>query len=251
MRTSSAEPAVGPVMTVRGLRAGYGDAPVVDGVDLDLACGRVVAVVGPNGAGKSTLVKALLGLTGFVEGEVVIDGQVVTGVPLERLARIGVGYVPQVDDAFESLRVRENLEMGGYLLPRRERARRIERVLGTFPALRPRLDRYVETLSGGERKMTALARVLMLEPRLLLLDEPTASLSLEVSRVVLDEVRKLADLGKAVLLVEQRATAALAIADWAYVMVRGSIAMSAPAQQVLQNAAMRELFLGARAPAGG
>ncbi len=162
-----------------------------------------------------------------------------------------MGYVPQVEDVFESLRVRENLDMGGYLLPRRERARRVERVLETFPALRPRLDRYVETLSGGERKMTALARVLMLEPRLLLLDEPTASLSLSVSRVVLDQVRRLADLGKAVLLVEQRAAAALAVADWAYVMVRGGIAMSAPARRVLDDPAMREVFLGARASAGG
>jgi ABC-type branched-subunit amino acid transport system ATPase component len=236
-------------LSVRGLVAGYGDLPVVNGVDLDVRRGRTVAVVGPNGAGKSTLLKAILGIARVMDGRVALDGADVTGLPLQRLARLGVGYVPQVDDVFDGLRVSENLEMGGYLFGRRERAARVKRVLDVFPQLGPKLHRAVDTLSGGERKMTAIARVLMLDPRVLVLDEPTASLSPELSRVVLeDQVRALARLGKAVLLVEQKAVAALGIADWAYLMVRGRIEMSAPADNVLGDPQMRELFLGGTAP---
>jgi ABC-type branched-subunit amino acid transport system ATPase component len=246
MPTSSAEASA---LSVRGLVAGYGDLPVVNGVDLDVRRGRTVAVVGPNGAGKSTLLKAILGIARVMDGRVALDGADVTGLPLQRLARLGVGYVPQVDDVFDGLRVSENLEMGAYLFGRRERAERVRRVLEVFPQLGPKLHRAVDTLSGGERKMTAIARVLMLDPRVLVLDEPTASLSPELSRLVLeDQVRALARLGKAVLLVEQKAVAALGIADWAYLMVRGRIEMSAPADTVLGDPHMRELFLGGTAP---
>jgi ABC-type branched-subunit amino acid transport system ATPase component len=245
MPTSSAEAA----LSVRGLVAGYGDAVVVDGVDVEVGHARVAAVVGPNGAGKSTLLKAILGIARILGGSVALDGSDITGLPLQRLARLGVGYVPQVDDVFDSLRVSENLEMGGYLFGRRERSVRMRRVLEVFPQLGTKLHRHVETLSGGERKMTAIARVLMLDPRVLVLDEPTASLSPELSRAVLEgQVRALADLGKAVLLVEQKAVAALEIADWAYLMVRGRIAMSAPARDALGDPRMRELFLGGTAP---
>jgi len=125
----------------------------------------------------------------------------------------------------------------------------MEQTLTVFPALRPKLNRYVETLSGGERKMTAIARVLMLNPSVLVLDEPTAGLAPELSRNVLtNQVRALGDLGKSVLLVEQKAVAALEVADWAYMMVRGEVVMSAPAQDVLRKPEMREIFLGAKAP---
>jgi len=230
---------------VRGLSAGYSEIPVVDGVDLEVRPGQIVAVVGPNGAGKSTLLKAILGVARLLGGRVSLDGRDITGQPLPRLARMGVGYVPQSEDVFDSLRVSENLEMGGYLFDRGVRAERMERALDVFPQLRPRLHRFVDTLSGGERKMTAIARVLMLDPRLLLLDEPTASLSPELSRIVLEEqVRSLAGLGKSVLLVEQKAVMALGVADWAYLLVRGRVARSAPAAQLLDDPDLRRLFLG-------
>ncbi len=237
-------------LSIRGLTAGYGAGPpIIRDVDMAVTRGQVVAVVGPNGAGKSTLLKAILGIARMTAGRVELDGRDVTGMRLEKLARLGIGYVPQVDDVFDGLRVRENLDMGGYLFSRAQRADRMERALEVFPQLKSRLNRYVETLSGGERKMTAIARVLMLEPSVLLLDEPTASLSPELSRTVLEnQVRALGDIGKGVLLVEQKAVAALEIADWAYMLVRGEVVMSADAREVLAKPDMREIFLGATAP---
>lgn len=246
---SSAEPETTAAISIRDLVAGYGEFPIVNSVSLDVPTGKVVAVAGPNGAGKSTLLKAMLGLCKVMSGRVFLEGQDVTGAPLERLARLGVGYVPQLDDVFDSLRVIENLEMGGYLVNRQERQRRIEHVLQVFPPLQSKLHRYAETLSGGERKMTAIARVLMLDPKVLVLDEPTASLTPEMSRVVLEQqVRPLSALGKSVLLVEQKAVAALQVADWACLLVRGRVEVSAPAAEVLENPNMREIFLGRSAP---
>ncbi len=251
---SSAEPA--PVtaegalaLAIRDLTAGYGDAPIVREVTLDVGHGKVVAVVGPNGAGKSTLLKAVLGIARLMQGKVMLNDRDVTRLPLPQLARAGIGYVPQLDDVFEALRVRENLEMGGYLFSHKERELRMEKALEVFPQLKSKMNRYVDTLSGGERKMTAIARVLMLDPTVLLLDEPTAGLSPELSRVVLQEqVRMLGDHGKSVLLVEQKAVAALGVADWAYMMVRGRVVMSARGSDVLANPDMREIFLGAQGP---
>lgn len=246
---SSGDAQSSDALRIHGLTAGYGGPPIVNDVDMQVSYGKVVAVVGPNGAGKSTLLKAVLGVARVHAGRIELNGRDVTGMPLEELARLGVGYVPQLDDVFEGLRVRENLDMGAYLADRSQKAERLERVLELFPQLKPRMNRFVETLSGGERKMTAIARVLMLDPAVLILDEPTAGLSPELSRTVLEEqVRALGDLGKGVLLVEQKAVAALGIADWAYMLVRGGVVMSADAQEVLEKPDMRETFLGASAP---
>lgn len=244
---SSAE---APALATADLTAGYGDVPVIRGISVSVSAGQLVAVVGPNGAGKSTLLKAILGLARVMGGRVLADGADVTGQPLERLARMGIGYVPQVDDVFDTLKVSENLNMGGYLLPRAERAERIEQVLAIFPPLRARLNSYLATMSGGERKMTAIGRALMLSPKVLVLDEPTAGLSPALTEAVLrDQVRTLADHGHAVLLVEQRAQAALNLADHAYVLVAGEVAMAAPAAEVLASSGMAEIFLGGKAPA--
>jgi ABC-type branched-subunit amino acid transport system ATPase component len=247
---SSGDDSTHPVaLKVRGLAAGYSEVPVVSDIDIDVAAKQVVAVVGPNGAGKSTLLKAILGIAQLLDGKVELNGHDITGLQLSRLAKLGIGYVPQVDDVFEGLRVRENLDMGGYLLNARARAARVVKTLEVFPTLKPKLNRYVETLSGGERKMTAIARVLMMDPAVLILDEPTAGLSPELSRSVFeDQIRALGDLGKAVLLVEQKAVAAMEISDWAYMMVRGRVVMSSKAADVLANPEMKELFLGAKAP---
>ena len=231
------------------LSAGYGGGPVGHEISVNVQPGKVVSIVGPNGSGKSTLLKSIAGVVRVLSGTVLLDDVDITNKAPEDIARLGVGYVPQVDDVFDGLRVRENLDMGGYLFNKHQRAERMERALTVFPQLRPRLNRYVETLSGGERKMTAIARVLMLDPSVLVLDEPTAGLSPELSKAVLEtQVRALGDLGKAVLLVEQKAVAALGISDWAYMLVRGEVVMSADAKEVLAKPDMREIFLGATAP---
>lgn len=227
--------------------AGYGEAPVVRGISLAVGGGDVLVVVGPNGAGKSTLLKAMLGLVHVRSGRVELGGREITNRPLEEIARMGVGYVPQSDDVFDTLRVIENLEMGGFTLPAKERASRIEAVLEIFPHLKDRLKRFAGSLSGGERKMVAVARVLVPDPVALLLDEPTAGLSPQLTKTVLDEqVRLLASLGKAVLVVEQKAEAALRVADHAAVLVSGEVVLAGTGGEVLAHPEVGEVFLGGR-----
>lgn len=245
MPTSSADrPAA--LLQVAHLATGYGAVPVVHDVDLQVAQGEVVSVIGPNGAGKSTLLKGVMGKLAAMEGRVELDGRDITQTSDHLRARLGLGYVPQTRDVFETLTVHENLDMGGYLLPKRQLAAHVDRVVSMFPELEPMLPRVASKLSGGERKMLAVARVLMLQPKVLVLDEPTSNLSPALSRKVLrDQARRLADGGVAVLLVEQKALEALKISDWAYVLVAGTIELSGPAQELLTRDDIRETFLGA------
>jgi ABC-type branched-subunit amino acid transport system ATPase component/DNA-binding GntR family transcriptional regulator len=200
----------------------YGAAAIVSGVSISVGPGEAVSVIGPNGAGKSTLLKAVTGRLPVMAGKVTFGDRDITNMHGHRLARMGLGFVPQTKDVFDTLTVTENLEMGGYLLTKPQLTTRIEAVLSTFPALAEMRSRTASKLSGGERKMLAIARVLMLEPTLLVLDEPTSNLSPELSRAVLqDQVRRLADSGTAVLLVEQKAFEALGVSDWAYILVAG------------------------------
>ncbi len=249
MPTSPAEgrPRPRPYLTAEGVTAGYGGAPVIRDVSLGVGAGEIVAVIGPNGAGKSTLLKALVGILHVTQGTVNLGERDVTNRPADEFARRGIGYVPQVGDIFEPLTVAENLEMGGYLLSPSVIPQRIAEVCGVFPALGAMLRRRAEKLSGGERKMLAIARVLMLDPAVLILDEPTANLSPQLADVLLRErVRGLANLGKAVLLVEQRAKAAMQIADWTMVMVSGANRLEGRSQDLLGRSDFEALFLGAK-----
>lgn len=232
-------------LRIEGLAAGYGTVPVIRDVTITVGRGEVVSVVGPNGAGKSTLLKAVVGVIGPMEGSITLDSESIGSLSTDRIARRGVGYVPQVKDVFETLSVAENLEMGGYTLPRREVAARLEEVIGIYPALGPLRDRYAGNLSGGERKMVAMGRVLMTRPSLLVLDEPTAGLSPQLAHELLDEhVRRLAGTGAAVLLVEQHAREALAISDWAYVMASGQVQLADEAATLLARPDIGDIFLG-------
>lgn len=234
-----------PVLQLDNVAAGYGAAPIVSGVSLSVGPGEVVSVIGPNGAGKSTLLKAVTRRLSVMTGTVTFAGRDVTNMRGHLLARIGMGYVPQTKDVFDTLTVTENLEMGGYLLSKQQLATRIESVLATFPALASARARTASKLSGGERKMLAMARVMMLDPVVLILDEPTSNLSPELSRSVLrDQVRRLADAGTAVLLVEQKAFEALNMSDWAYILVGGRIEIAGPASEILGRPDIREVFLG-------
>jgi ABC-type branched-subunit amino acid transport system ATPase component len=241
-----AAPRPEPVLRAEQITAGYGGVPVVRDVSVAVAPGEIVAIIGPNGAGKSTLLKSLVGILRVTGGQVLLGEDDVTNHPPEELARRSVGYVPQVNDIFEPLSVYENLEMGGYLLKAHEVRARVDEVGQVFPALLPMLKRRADKLSGGERKMLAIARVLMLDPRVLILDEPTANLSPKLADALLrDHVRRLAGLGKAVLLVEQRARAALAIAAWTVVLVSGATRLEGRPGELLERQDFEELFLGA------
>ncbi len=255
MPTSSAEAAAAgpaarrtPLLVLEGLTAGYGGDPIVSDVSLAVGEGEVVAVIGANGAGKSTLLKAVTGRLAPMRGRVILAGRDTTHRSGHQLARMGIGYVPQTRDVFDTLTVTENLEMGGVLLPKADRRRRVTAVLAIFPQLQSMPERRALRLSGGERKMVALARALMLEPRVLILDEPTANLSPDLSRSVLrEQVRRLADAGTAILLVEQKAFEALEIADWAHVLVAGRSVTEGPGPVLASRPDIREVFLGREA----
>jgi ABC-type branched-subunit amino acid transport system ATPase component len=233
------------LLEVSSLCAGYGNIQIVTDLTMSVGEGEVVALVGPNGAGKSTALRAIVGVAKVFSGSVRLDGKEVTGSPLENLVRVGVGYIPQGDDTFGHMSVRDNLEMGGYLLRPAQRKEAMSKVLDRWPQLVPMLKRRASTLSGGQQKMAAVARAMMLQPRLLILDEPTAGLSEELTRVVIQEIGVgLAKSGTSILLVEQKATLALEAADWAYVIVQGAVAMTASAREVLADEGMAEVFLG-------
>ncbi len=235
-----------PSLRAENVAAGYGNVPVIRDVSIAVGPGEIVAIIGPNGARKSTLLKALVGILRVTSGRVLISQDDVTNRTPEELARRGVGYVPQVNDIFEPLTVQENLEMGGYLLPRQLVEERNPEVAKMFPALPPLLKRRADKLSGGERKMLAIARVLMLDPQVLILDEPTANLSPKLADDLLrNHVTRLATSGKAVLLVEQRARAALQIASWTSVLVSGTTRLEGRPEELTRREDFEELFLGA------
>jgi branched-chain amino acid transport system ATP-binding protein len=232
-------------LLVTGVTAGYGGDPVIRNVSLRAEPGEVVSLVGANGSGKSTLLKSLVGVVRVTAGTVVIGETDVTRKAPEEVARAGVGYVPQVDDVFAPLTVRENLEMGGYLLPARQVRARIDEVTAIFPRLGAMLSRAAGKLSGGERKMLAMGRVLMLQPSVFLLDEPTANLAPAIARTLLEEhVRRLAANGASVLVVEQRARAVLAISDRTYVLAGGEVRMEGTPAELAGSPAFVESFLG-------
>jgi ABC-type branched-subunit amino acid transport system ATPase component len=235
-----------PSLRAEHVTSGYGGVPVIRDVSISVGPNEIVAVIGPNGAGKSTLLKSLVGILRLNSGKILLGDDDVTNHAPEDLARRGVGYVPQVNDIFEPLTVLENLEMGGYLLSGAQVRTRVSEVGAVFPQLPPMLKRRADKLSGGERKMLAIARVLMLDPKVLILDEPTANLSPKLADSLLTEhVKRLAGVGKAVLLVEQRARAAMQIADWTSVLVSGSVRLEGRPGDLLAREDFEDLFLGA------
>ncbi|HEY2770816.1 MAG TPA: ABC transporter ATP-binding protein [Solirubrobacteraceae bacterium] len=247
MPTSASETPARPpaVLVADEIVAGYGGPPIIRGVSVQVGGGEIVTVVGPNGAGKSTMLKAVAGLLRCESGRVTLGDRSITNVRTHQLARMGLGYVPQNDDVFGPLSVHENLEMGGYLLARSEVKERIDWVISILPALERLIKRRAEKLSGGERKMVAVGRALMTRPSVLLLDEPTSGLASDLSRELLStDVRGLADAGAGVLLVEQKALAALEISNWGYVLAGGRTVLSSGAAQLLAREDLADVFLG-------
>ncbi len=233
-----------PVLQAEGVVAGYGEVEILHGVSLVLNEAEIVAVIGPNGAGKSTLLKAVFGLLPVRSGSVQLLGRDVTNLSPDRMVQTGMSYVPQVDNVFPSLTINENLEMGAFV--RRDGLReRLERVYGLFPDIADRRGERAGRLSGGQRQMLALARALMLDPKVLLLDEPSASLSPIMVDSIFNRIGDINRAGTAILLVEQNAKEALSFSTRAYVLAMGQNRIEGEAAALLDNEEVGKLYLGA------
>jgi branched-chain amino acid transport system ATP-binding protein len=234
------------VLALDDVHAGYGENTVLHGVSLRVEPGEVVVVIGPNGAGKSTAMKAIFGMLTISAGRIVLEGAEITGLAPDRVVREGVCYVPQVGNVFVSLTVQENLEMGAYL--RRDDVRpRMAEIFAMFPDLAEKRREPAGSLSGGQRQMVAMGRALMLEPKVLMLDEPTAGLSPRYRGDIFETVKRINATGVPILMVEQNAKQALGIADRAYVLVDGENRHEGTGPELLADREVARLFLGARA----
>jgi branched-chain amino acid transport system ATP-binding protein len=236
-----------PLLSVNRLTAGYGGLPVIEDVDLAVEPNTIAVVIGPNGAGKSTLLKSILSLTQISAGTVWFDGANVTGLPTAALVPRGVAAVPQSRNVFPSLTVAENLDIGTYAAAPKDYEKAEAKVLTLFPDLKLKLRQPAGELSGGQRQMVAIGRALMSEPKLLLLDEPTAGLSPAYLERIFDLVVEIKNTGVTILMVEQNAKQALRIADQGHVLVNGRNFISGTGSELLANDNVRRSFLGGEA----
>ncbi len=232
-----------PALEIEGLEAGYGPTLITHGISITVALGEMVTIIGPNGSGKSTTIKAIFGLADVSDGAIRLHGEDITGARADRLIEMGIGYVPQAGNIFPTLSVRENVEMGAFTLEGDVRAN-MERVQELFPLLRERWRESAGHLSGGQRQMLALARALVADPSVLLLDEPTAGLAPQIVDQVLDQIREINQAGVSILLVEQNAIKALRHSDRAYVLARGRNFFDDSADGLLSNPDIGRVFLG-------
>jgi branched-chain amino acid transport system ATP-binding protein len=238
------------VIKVDNIEAGYvPGVNILQGCSLDVAPGELVGIIGPNGAGKSTLVKALFGLVNIRSGNVTYRGDDITGKTAHELVSRGIGYVPQTENVFPSLTISENLEMGSYLAPGRFKER-LEFVCEMFPRLAERIGQRAGSLSGGERQMLAMGRALMMEPQVLLLDEPSAGLSPVLQDQVFIRTKQINDSGVAIVMVEQNAARCLQICDRGYVLDQGRNAYTDTGRNLLNDPKVIELYLGTLARKG-
>jgi len=231
-------------LTARGIVAGYSAADeVLKGVDLEVRPGEIVCIIGPNGAGKSTLLKAIAGLLRPSQGRVELQGADITGLAARDISRRGLAYVPQEHNVFPTMSVRENLEMGGYVDPQGTE-QRIEAAFTRFPVLAEKRRHAARGLSGGERQMLAMAMALMVEPAVLLLDEPSAGLSPLAAEKLFESIVAIHEGGVSIALVEQNANEALAISDKAYILVDGRNSRTGNAKELAEDPEIRRIFLG-------
>ncbi|NGM86973.1 ABC transporter ATP-binding protein [Parapusillimonas sp. SGNA-6] len=247
-------------LTVRGLTAGYGGKPIIHGVDLEVPAGGALTIVGPNGSGKSTLLKAIVGLVGALEGSIHLDDTPITGLPAPARTRLGLAYVPQEANVFRNMSVHENLRLGweaqharrsGFTRKatqnqqqRTQLADKLDETLALFPEIKPHTNTLAGLLSGGQRQMVAVAAAMMLEPGLLVLDEPSAGLSPKNAGLLFEIIRRIRDVGLTLLMIEQNVQLGLTVADRGLVLVMGRVRRVAPAAQLAADGTLAELFLG-------
>ena len=232
------------LLTVKDLRVAYGQIEALKGVSLEINQGEVVAILGANGAGKTTLMRAISGLLPKKAGSVELEGVDITRTPAEKIVRLGIAQSPEGRRVFGTLSVAENLVLGGFTQPARSRHASLEMVYAMFPRLAERRNQLSGTLSGGEQQMLAIGRALIAKPRLLLLDEPSLGLAPIIVQGIFASLRKIAESGVTVLLVEQNARSALKLADRGYVLEVGQIVMSDKASVLLQSPEVQEAYLG-------
>jgi branched-chain amino acid transport system ATP-binding protein len=234
------------MLSIRNLSAGYGRLQVLYDINLDIKDGEISVIVGPNGSGKSTLLKSIFGLTTIYSGEIKYNGYELTGLPPHKIAERGIAYLPQTNNVFNTLKVRENLLMAGYRCGS-ELKDRVEESLALFPTLKNYLERKAGTLSGGEKQMLAMAMALIRKPQIMLFDEPTANLSPKVSNEVLNKIVELRDnLRMTIILVEQNAKKALELGERAYLLVSGRVAFEGVSRDLLSHPELSKIYLGLR-----
>ena len=235
------------MLSVKGVTAGYGSVPIIENVSLDVATKEIAVIIGPNGAGKSTLLKTIFALTTLVGGVIEFGESNITGLKTSALVPLGISAVPQSRNVFPTLTVDENLDIGTYAAPPPDKKATREKILTLFPDLRDKLKQPAGELSGGQRQMVAIARALMSEPKLLLLDEPTAGLSPAYLERIFDLLLDVQSAGVTILMVEQNARQALQIANQGHVLVTGRNFASGTAKQLLADENVRRSFLGGAA----
>lgn len=231
------------ILETKKLTSGYGDITIIDDISIHLKPSEIVTIIGPNGAGKSTLLKAIFGMLPIFNGEVEFQGSPITGKKPSEIVSLGASFVPQTENIFPSLSITENLEIGGYQRSE-DFQEQLDKMFQLFPDLAKKSKEKASNLSGGQRQSLALARALMLDPVLLLLDEPSAALSPVMRIFIFEKIKEIAALGVGVLMIEQNAEEALKESDRGYVLAGGKIAFHDTAQAILTNPEVGQLFLG-------
>jgi len=233
------------LLKVNNLKSGYAGLPILRGVNVKVEEGQIVCVVGSNGAGKTTLLKTICGFLVPMEGEIEFSGRKIDRLPTHRIINLGIGIVPEGRQLFPNLTVRENLEVGSYIKSARiQREKSLEEVFSLFPRLKERSNQLAGTLSGGEQQMLAIARGLMLRPKLLLMDEPSWGLAPFLVTELYQTIQTIREKGTSVLLVEQNVYKALQVSDWGYVLERGELVLEGKGGDLLNNPDLKKAYLG-------
>ena len=232
------------MLEIRNLHAGYDQMKVLHGVDLQVTSGEIVALLGSNGAGKSTLNNNISGVYVPTDGQILFEGADISGMRSEDIVDLGIIQVPEGRRIFPNMTVHENLELGAYRRGRLRREQNMEKVVGVFPRLQERFDQMAGTLSGGEQQMLAIGRAMMAEPRLLILDEPSLGLSPLLVEEMFSLIQNLNAEGLSIFLVEQNVMQSLEIADRAYVIENGSVALSGAASELIDDPELKKTYLG-------
>ena len=231
------------ILKVEDITAGYTEVEILHGVHIQVKSGEIVSVIGPNGAGKSTLLKTIFGVLKPKGGKITLKGKDITGLKPDRVVRQGISYVPQVNNVFPSLAIQENLEMGAFIR-KDDYSQRLDEVYDLFPILRERKKQKVGQLSGGQRQMVAMGRALMLDPQVLLLDEPSAGLAPVLVSMIFEKIKEINTTGVAMIIVEQNAREALKMANHGYVLAMGKNVLDDTGEALLANEEVGRLYLG-------